>query len=204
MAKKPKPTPEEHQAEGYRQVGRYVTEFSRLLWVIRDLVADRLRKQRDPPNLIDLVFRRTSAEPLVDTFFDMCRMLVEHEPDETEAADKLNAAITKQIKWRNRVAHGDLAVGYWSSKGGDPEGAKPMPPEVWQVVGGKGKGRARRPDFDANSDELETLRTLVWHYGHFCLRSGGDPKIKRVRDVLVVKDGKPSFGPYARQNVIRI
>ena len=189
-----------HVDEGHLALGRYVAEFSRLILVIRDLMVQRLRKADDPPELAELPFGGVTAEPITNAFFAMCRLLMEHDKDEDEVATKLRVAISHQIARRNAVAHGDWYIGYWSVIGGaTPEEAvwESSAPRLEQIKPTRRAGPRRvvSEDLDQQSEALVKLRTLARQYGTVCF--GRHPRAKRVRDVLVLEDGKAEFGPLA-------
>jgi hypothetical protein len=191
---------EAHTSTGYRALGRYIAEFSRLILVIRDLMVERLRKPDDPPQLAALPFGGVTAEPIATAFFGMCRMLMEHDHEEDIAARKLRRAVVDQIERRNRVAHGDWYIGYWSRTGGPEPGdetVEAMAPWVERLAPGRKAGpwSVSSEDLDKESEALVRLRTLVHEYGWVCF--GRHRRAKRVSDVLVVEDEKAEFGPLA-------
>jgi hypothetical protein len=200
---KPAPQPSEaetHANEGYRALGRWIAEFSRMISVMRDLMVQRLKKAGDPLELAELAFNGATAGPITDAFFGMCRLLTEHDTDEEQAARKLRESVLDQITLRNTVAHGDWYIGYWSTTGGAEPGQETVEPDapwVERIIAGRKAGprRSVKENLDEHSDELARLRTLLRQYGTLCFRL--HPRAKRVRDVLVIENGKPEFGALA-------
>jgi hypothetical protein len=197
------PTPgeiEAHRDDGYRALGRYMAEFSQMIMTMRRLMVHRLQRPGDHPLLAELPFGGATAQSVLDAFFGMCRMTIEHDDDEAGTAKKLYNAVREEIQLRNDFAHGDWYIGYWSRTGEDP--AMPNPPWAEKVkpIRKEGPLALIKKDLDERTDEIGRLAALLDEYGRVCLHLSvvAEREDLRVRDVLAADGKRPIPGPRAR------
>lgn len=182
--------------DAHRAIGRYVVEFSGLMYYMRCLMAWRLTVTGgDPQELGELVLGEAWPTAIANAFFGMCRYVSEPDKDEERIASTLRSAVTKAIKKRNDIAHGDWWVGVAFSRDEDiPD------PRLVRIHPVRAEGIAKDmsvpvAELDGLSDSLEALLKLVVVFGHLCLelpvllKEGVSSADLRVRDVLVM-DGK--------------
>jgi hypothetical protein len=92
----------------YRAIGRYVVEFSQLLYHLRTLIAHRL--PTDPATIAFLVLGEAQAQQLANVFFGTCRVVADLDAEEQKVAAWLRNRVNGQIELRNEIAHGDWFV----------------------------------------------------------------------------------------------
>jgi hypothetical protein len=188
----------EHQRQtddAYRAVGRYVVEFSRLIFHMRFAVARRLTQPGDGPLLGEMALGEATAYPIANAFFGICRVTNELDADEQKVASKLRSDVKAAIEARNDVAHGDWWIGL-ARKGAEtihdpivirihPDGSK-GPVDLKELTAG---------ELDGMSESLVQLRNLVAEFGEICL--GPDEQTHllagvHVRDIFVIEGPKKS------------
>jgi hypothetical protein len=186
----------EHQRQtddAYRAVGRYVVEFSRLVFHMRFAVARRLTPPGDGPILGEMALGEATADPIANTFFGMCRVTNELDADEQKVASELRKTVKAAIKNRNDIAHGDWWMGLAA------EGAETIhDPIVIRIRPDRSKGAVDLKqltvgELDRMSESLAQLRNLVAEFGEICLGPDKEthlPDGVRVSDILVIEDGR--------------
>jgi hypothetical protein len=180
---------EEERDDAYRAVGRYVVEFSRLIFHMRLGVIHELANDRDSlPH--QLALGGSSARQISDAFFAICEyVMISPEADEIRIGRRLQRDVNEEIKKRNDVAHGDWWVGFGrkeSGEGGDPR--------LLRVKPSKRAGAFEARDIpvaelDQWSDDLYALRQFVAEYGAIRLNTFHSRGL-RVRDIFVMRDGR--------------
>jgi hypothetical protein len=166
---------QEHQSkwqadisEAHRAIGRYFVAFSRLVAQMRGMMSQRLVIVGDDKvELAELAFANATAQPIADSFFAMCRYDGDLSDAEKGVCELLCRAVTDEIEWRNKFAHGDWWI---SPRFGDP--AKP------ELIRMKPKAREGIPaeltqhppkEMDARSDALWALIRNVTEFGALAL-----------------------------------
>jgi hypothetical protein len=188
--------------DAYRALGRYIAEFSRLIYNMRDAIEQRLTRPEDPPLLLPLVFSGAPAAAIANTFFGMCKMLGDLDNDEAAIHKRLfEEVVFKVIPERNNLAHGDWWIG-WTAANADEIDT----PAYTRAIAREGEGMAWThisvEKLDAQSDRLIELRNLVTEFGLICFgrhilqRTARAPNL-RVRDLFVLT------GPRATRRVER-
>lgn len=103
--------------DAYRAIGRYVVEFSRLIFfmrltIIRQLMVDNGRVVDG--SVPELVLGEAYADQLTNAFFAICQHVADLDDEETGVATRLKTEVKKAIKDRNDLAHGD----WWINESG--------------------------------------------------------------------------------------
>jgi hypothetical protein len=167
----------------YRAVGRYVVEFSRLVFHMRYGVERRLTAGGDP-TVASLALGEVFANQITETFFATCEHVADLNDAERRVGVRLRKEVRDEISRRNDFAHGDWSVGAAAFK---------EEPTLSRVKPGRKDGSRQQKqlppaDIDAISDSLFALRQKVAEYGAACLGTyfidlrNGDPV--QVRHVL--------------------
>lgn len=181
--------------EGYRAIGRWIVQFSRLVGGMRQNMENRLQRPDDGNVPMSLVFGAAHAGEISNAFFAICRQVGSLDAAELNIAAQLQNEVDAAITERNKIAHGDWIIGRSNSD------------ETVETYLVRVYPNRRRPpfheiktlnskDFDELSDRLGVLASLVWPFGQLAL---GVPALKatgslskpgeyRVRDVLVAKN----------------
>jgi hypothetical protein len=186
----------------YRALGRYVVEFSRLLWWMRKMVAEKIGNRE----LVELTLGEVTASPIASAFFAICKHSApfEFDDDEQAIARTLSNAVADEITRRNDYTHGDWWIGWGNEESGMSE------PQLVRTKPTRKEGPVRTDLLAASTIELAAvrlveLRNLVGEFGFVCLQqwmydplTGLTPgQIIRVRDVFAVE------GTGAGRRVIR-
>jgi hypothetical protein len=180
--------------ESYRALGRYVSEFSRLIWWMRMLIASTVAKP-GAYSLAELALGESTAQPIANAFFGICKTLV--EADEEKVGDRLRVRVNEAIKLRNDFAHGDWFIGWrrLHADGTVPDNSED--PFLKRIRPTRKAGPIDERDYlpadlDAFSDDLIVLRNLVAEYGMVATSATNDPVLKalRVRDLFTYSDGE--------------
>jgi transposase len=176
----------------YRAIGRYVVEFSRLIFHMRAAVVARMSP--DDQRLGMLALGEVTAWPIAGSFFAMCRAVTDLDEAEEKVALELGKRVGKAIEQRNDIVHGDWFVGYLSGFGGTPRD-----PALWRIKPSRHKGPFKWTDYPVTdlevlADGLHELRQLVAEFGAVCLGThplGLGPELRspRVRDLFIFRDG---------------
>jgi hypothetical protein len=186
---------QQQQDDAYRALGRYVAEFSRLIFHMRIAMSIRLSPTGDL-RLAELALGEATAGPITSSFFAMCLLTADLDDDEKSIAGKLQEAVTDEIKRRNDFAHGDWWIGWGPGTG------EMSAPKLGRVKPGRGKGDFKSAEqsaatLDALSDSLSELRNLVGEFGDICFKQHAyHPALHetaiRVRDVLTLQGSRRS------------
>jgi hypothetical protein len=191
------PDPFEAQAkanESYRALGRYVSEFSRLVWWMRLLAASTVAKP-GAFSLAEMTLGEATAQPISNAFFGICKTFL--EPDEDRIADRLRKRVNEAITLRNDFAHGDWFIGWKRLHADGSVPANSEDPFLTRIrptrkAGPRDERDYLPADLDELSDELVVLRNLVAEFGMVATSSTNDPVLQalRVRDLFTFADGE--------------
>jgi hypothetical protein len=193
---------QEHKDDGHRTLGRYVATFSLMVSEMRDRMVKRLSRPSDPPGLASLAFVDASAAPITKAFFRMCVAL--RDPDDTDE-QKITGKLRNQViganETRNKVAHGDWYVGYWSQTGG-VEGATAVDPFAFRIRTSLTETPLETIEIDLTkeAESLEHLTKLLREFGAVCFgvhgRQLASQKVQ-IQDVVRLDNGQLVLGPKA-------
>jgi hypothetical protein len=190
--------------DAHRAVGRYVVEFSRLIFHMRFAVERCLAGEKDIV-IARLALGEAAANQVNDSFFAICSYMADLDDDEVRVSRHLKKQVREEIKRRNDFAHGDWWIGF----GAKEDGAMANP-TLWRTK----PGRQRQdvfsreipvPEIDSYSNGLYVLRQQVAEFGDLCLETWplahkyNEPV--RVRHVFrvdqakeIVRDGSATQG----------
>jgi len=152
--------------DAYRAVGRYVVEFSRMVFHMRF----NLERQADSEGdalVASLLLGRASAQEVRRAFFAVCRSKGNLSSSETKIADRLESGVERELKWRNKFAHGDWWVGFGQKK--DGSGGDPMLGRPGTLNRGPEMQELPASTIDEISDRLYALRQQLGEFGDICL-----------------------------------
>ena len=171
--------------EAHRAIGRYVTEFSRLISGMRDAIEWRLvGKDR---TLAQLALGEATASQITNAFFAICEHLADLDDEERQVSIRLKKEAVDAIKERNDFAHGD-----WLLARGEG-GEELRGPTLIRTKPGRKQGPRSeqvRPveELDALSDDLEVLTEFIDEFAYLCfgihplaIRWGQEV---RIRDIV--------------------
>jgi hypothetical protein len=187
---------DQHRNEAYRAIGRYVVEFSRLIYHMRNRLEGRLTREDDSRTAAILALSETYAAQIANAFFAVCG-LEDLDSDEKKIASKLQKEVIKEINRRNDIAHGD----WWVGGGPSPHGVWPDP-ALWRAKASRKDEPIQFRDLpieelDRASDGLHELVQSVALFGDLCLFGGPlglqwiiDGRPARVSDALMMRDGE--------------
>lgn len=191
---------DEERDDTYRAVGRWVVEFSRLIFIMRLRVIRYVTPEGDQTGAM-LALGEATARQIADAFFAICVHSTPLTADEAKVAKRLKRDVVDQISRRNDFTHGDWWVGYPTHA--DKEGG----PMLHRVKPGRASGASRVDDMpvetlDEMSDELHELRQHVAEFGDYCLHQGDLLEVNgqyiRVKDIFTLGDeGVARDGPLA-------
>jgi hypothetical protein len=196
---------QERANDSFRALGRYVSEFSRLIWWMRMLIASAVTLEGRPGSysLAEMALGESTAQPITNAFFGICNTFL--ESDEQKIGTRLRIRVSEAISLRNDFAHGDWFIGWrrLHPDGTIPENSED--PFLTRIRPTRKAGpiddRDYPPaDLDALSDELVVLRNLVVEFGMLATSATNDPVLKalRVRDLFTISDGEVARdGPQA-------
>ncbi len=100
---------EAQKNDAFRAVGRYVVEFSRLVFNMRFAMERRLANE--DPTVPALALGELFAGQIADSFFAICQHVGDLDEAETKVAICLKNDVRDEIKRRNDFAHGDWWIG---------------------------------------------------------------------------------------------
>ena len=85
------PATDQATADAYRVIGRYVVEFSQLMFLMRSELARYLGSPRNRAEIAHLVLGQAMPNQLTDAFFAVCIEAGNLDADETKVARSLRA-----------------------------------------------------------------------------------------------------------------
>ena len=197
---------QEQTEAAYRAIGRYIVEFSELVWAMRGMIETHLNgplagaDTEDEPRVgasVELLLGEATAQYIANVFFATCREVGELDESELDVTNALSDAVNKVIEERNHIAHGDWIVWFPGT-----------PPWVTRTRPARKTGPRKSEDYppedlERKTDNMEALTDLVVTYGDLALglwmlikSEDGTiherrPDELRVRDVLI----KPKKAP---------
>jgi hypothetical protein len=185
--------------EVYLAVGRYVVEFSRLIFHMRIGIERRLAGEGSDPLIAAMAMGAAMADPIAEAFFATCAHVADLNEEEQRIGVRLRKEVRDEIRRRNDFAHGDWSVGTSAFR---------EEPTLSRVKPGRKDGARHQrelppADIEEIADALFALRQKVAEYGSACL--GTYPvnlkngEAVRVRNVLKM-DGHE----VARTGLVRI
>jgi hypothetical protein len=172
-------------ADAYRAIGRYVVEFSQLMFFMRSLIARRLTEPDKPTTLADLALGQIQPVQLTDAFFAACLADGRLDSDEKKIGRSLRARVLKESSEnRNDLAHGDWWIG------GLAADDTIRPSTLVRIKPAKEVGAHIFEDLtvdelDRRSDDVLKLALRVHAFGSIAL--GFETK-NRVREIFAVVD----------------
>jgi hypothetical protein len=191
--------------DAYRAIGRYMVEFSRLVFWMKSCMRERLRRIDNPQMLPELVFGEAPAQHIANAFFGMCRLINDDfSTTERQIGDTLASEVGKTIQKRNYIAHADWWVGFAA-----PDDEEISAPSLTRVKPMRSKGPFEYEgpsvdQLDESCESMKDLRNLVAEFGEIALHVGSyalwvaQPP-KRVTDVFVLHGTKRSGFTVARR-----
>lgn len=187
--------------EAYRALGRYIAEFSRLIFHMRSQIAYTISGGSNPAYTQALIaLGEGTADPIRRAFFAICTNDSDLDVEEMRIASKLEEAVGQEIKRRNDYAHGDWFIG-WGPQDGPMDD-----PSLWRIKPSRKDGpldnkSIRTEELDSAADKITALRQLVAEFGDICLGGLITAHIApdtRVRDVFMIEGSRRS-GSVIRQ-----
>lgn len=180
-------TEDAHGDEDYALLGRYIADFSLMVSAMRDSLVFRLHGGSSlPPLAVWAVVGELGARQTADAFFSVARLALEHDGEEAAVSAKLQAMVDKEIGHRNRFAHHDWEIGWFTSTA-KPDGRQEMKPLPARTF----RARARNPVFKTRGEDLrqrsESVRRLIAmlrDYGSGSITATGT---RRVKDVMLLE-----------------
>lgn len=184
----------EWEDDGYRAIGRWLVQFSRLIGAMRANMENRVRRGEDSPELAMLPFAGVPAGLISDSFFGMCRLVGELTDPEENIANQLQKAVGIEIQTRNKIAHGDWLIGQGPEHGEDPTIHAYLMRTYATAPHYRVETFTAR-DLDKRSRRLQVLGRMVWIFGAVTLGSPlltvnglAEPGTYRVSDVLIAEN----------------
>jgi hypothetical protein len=184
----------EWQADGYRAIGRWWVQFSRLIGGMRSTMEHRLRKPDDPGELVLLPFHGAPSRQIIDAFFGMSRLVGDLDEAEANIANQLQNECRTINDFRTKMGHGDWQIGLGPEDGEDPT-IRTYLMRLYPNAPHHRVDTLTARDLDAKSDRLEVLIRMVYPFGYIAL---GLPLLTvnglvpgstyRVRDVLIAEN----------------
>lgn len=177
-----------HVDDAYRAIGRYMYEFSRLVYHMRSAISRHLSPTA--VQVVDIVIGEMAARSIADGLFGLIENTVSLDKQEQEVSRTLRKEILKVIESRNNIAHGDWHIGWGSAGASEPE-----PPSLLRIKsirrdGGPWSERTYTPqDLHQQSDDVAALRNLVGEFAALTIGSLATVHRYRVGDILVVQNG---------------
>lgn len=156
------------EEDAYRAVGRYVVEFSRLVFHMRRGIERQLASDEDRL-IAAMAVGEAFANQITEAFFGICEHVADLNEEEKRVGVRLRKEVRDEIKRRNDFTHGDWAIGGLNSYE-DPILARVKP-------GRKGGALQIKElpvsDIEAAADAAHVLAQKVAEFSAICL--GGHP-----------------------------
>jgi hypothetical protein len=182
-----------HQAEirdAHRALGRYVYEFSRLVWWMRMSYRQGVNPDHQSAVMVDLALGEATAQTIANALFGAIHHFGQLSDAEAEVVKALRRRVDQSIQTRNNVAHGDWFIG-WGSVGAE----RPDDPSLLRIRPTRSTGPWDHRDvspaeLDAWSDDLVELRGLVQEAAGFTIGERKKLGMGRLSDYQVLRDGR--------------
>lgn len=175
---------DEERDDAYRAIGRYVVEFSRLVFHMRLAIEENFAGVANQ-KLAARVLSRVPPDGIRRDFFTLCKESG-LKGGEKDVAKRLEDGVRREVERRNKFTHSDWWIGFGSEDGkaGKPTTSK---------AGFLALTEYSISELDDFSDRLHALRQQVAEFGDLCLGSWAlaidlDPPA-RVGDIFTVEDG---------------
>ncbi|MEV6218616.1 hypothetical protein [Nocardia sp. NPDC051833] len=179
----------------YMAIGNYITRFSEVIHLMRQQIADYLaptsERFRGPISpLLDMLFDKMTASPVVESYFAMSSQAANLDADDIQIRNTLRKLVVRQVEFRNQIAHADWHVGW---RNADTNEAIPF--QVRKTKS-SGFGYPVLTDLDLTPDSictevcvLQELLHTVLLFGSVCrMRQRGiEASLSKVLEV--VRDG---------------
>jgi hypothetical protein len=206
------PPVSQERDDAYRAIGRYVTEFSQLIRVMRVAVAEYVAGDPTQMDIPEMMLGDQTARPITNVFFGVCRMVGNLDATESNVESKLRQEVLALTEERNDYAHGDWIVGEagFILPATLPATFLASDPKLVRIRAARTVGTPRKTlsisiaDLDAKTDNVQRMLQCVHEFGRLALglpvRRDDDGKQVmsrgeyRVRDVLVVEGGDKKAG----------
>jgi hypothetical protein len=182
---------EDWEADGYRAIGRWLVQFSRLIGGMRTNLEKRLRRDGDDQALVSVAFAGAQAKLILDSFFGICRLIGDLDESEANVANQLQKEVVEHNQTRNKIAHGDWLIGREDEQG-------TIEAHLIRVYAKAPHRRVETysaEDLDKLSDRLRQLGRMVWLFGQLALglpvlpvNGASEVGIYRVGDVLIAEN----------------
>jgi hypothetical protein len=184
---------DEWQADGYRAIGRWWVQFSRLVGGMRTQMENRLRSPEDEHGLASVAFSQATAMQISAAFFGMCRLVGDLSDAEENIARQLQKEVDDVIRLRNKIGHGDWLIG----QDIEPNSILAHLIRFYPKAPHRRVETLTAKDLDARSDRLGELARMVWLFGGITLAGQVElltvnglakPGEYRVSDVLIAEN----------------
>jgi hypothetical protein len=189
---------EQDKREIHRAVGRWIVEFSRLIFRMRLGIIRYVTPEGDQTGAT-LALGEATARQIADAFFAICAHATPPDANEKKIATRLRNDVNEQIRRRNDFTHGDWWVGARLPSGEVDDTF------LHRVKPGRASGAASIDELSAEkldelSDALYELWQHVTEFGEICLHQSQVPQAMgeyiRVGDISRLKR-VASFGTAA-------
>jgi hypothetical protein len=173
--------------EAYRAIGRYLYCFSRLVFHMRQGIVGALGAGSTTKRQIgEIAMSSSTAQPIADAFFAICRQFGGLEVAEEAVANILSRQVNEAIVERNNIVHGDWWIGFASQDATEMDD-----PVLLRISAARKQGPFVRRELgptqlDAMSDNLTALRHLVAEFGDLTIGIRRVHEGERVSDFLIV------------------
>lgn len=173
--------------DAYRAVGRYVVEFSRMVFHMRLAVEEDFAGVANQ-KLAARILGRASPDVISREFFALCKESANLKGPEKEVAKRLEKGVRREVKRRNSFTHSDWWIGFGRQAGGTADNP------TLSSAGFLALTEFSIPDLDMFSDRLYALRQYVAEFGDLCLGTWPvaadlDPPA-RVGDIFSIEEGE--------------
>ena len=192
--------------DAYRAIGRYVTEFSQLIRVMRVAVAEYVADDPAQMDIPEMMLGDQPAQSITNVFFGVCREVGNLDVHENKVWSRLRQEVSEITEERNNYAHGDWIVGEagFTLPATLPATFLALDPKLLRIRAARAEGPRKMltvavADLDAKTDNLLRVLRRVHEFGRLALglpvRHDHDGKQVmsrgeyRVRDVLVIEGG---------------
>jgi len=176
--------------DSYRAIGRYVYEFSRLVWWLKFGITQTLqRTSTEAPWIGELLMGEAAAQQIANSFFGVMGS-VDLDEEEKRVAKQLRNRVNQVIEKRNEIAHGDWWIGATAADQTLPEDPMLIRIRPVRKEGPLHHQNLGPAELDQLSDEIRDLRVRVGEFAALATGIWSQAAGLRVHDILVVKDGE--------------
>ena len=157
--------------DAYRAIGRYVVAFAEMVREMRTTMGYYIAGGTRWV-LVDMALGEAAAQQVSSSYFSLCRDAGDFTKPEEAVAQALSNAVSKTVRQRNDIAHGDWTVGALVMDAErdmltmDPQLIRPTPREKKPY-----KIEVLKPEeIDARTDRLLALLSMVDEFGRLALK----------------------------------